>query len=82
MTRKITGLTALALLLAACGGGDDSAAQDSGEDTGPQGEVRGGTISDAMLPVAMLQSQSPQRGDEDSDENDASGGDEAADDAE
>ena len=84
MMRKITGpratgLTALAMLLAACGGGDDPAEQDGGEDTGPQGEVRGGTISDAMLPVAMLQSQSPQRGGGDSDGEDSEDGEEADD---
>ena len=77
MTRKITALAALALSLAACGGGDDSVDSNGGEDTGPQGDVRGGTISDAMLPVAMVQSQAPQlsddggAGDEEAGANDA-----------
>lgn len=76
MTRKFLGLSAAALMLAGCGGGDNAAESGDGEDSGPQGEVRGGTISDAMLPVAMVQSQSPKRGgDSDeaaSDENDGS----------
>ncbi|RDS78588.1 hypothetical protein DL238_07235 [Alteriqipengyuania lutimaris] len=68
------------MLLAACGGGDESVEENTSEDTGPQGEVRGGTISDAMLPIAMVQSQSPQRGG-DSDGEDSEE-DEEADDAE
>tara|TARA_B100000678_G_scaffold282287_2_gene280999 strand:+ start:2252 stop:2509 length:258 start_codon:yes stop_codon:yes gene_type:complete len=72
MTRTTASLFPLALLLAACGGGEDAPEAEATEDAGPQGEVRGGTISDAMLPVGTLRSQSPQRGgDDDTSENDA-----------
>ena len=40
---------AIALLLAACGGGEDAPAADDAEDAGPQGEVLGGTIGDDII---------------------------------
>ncbi len=67
---------AIALLLAACGGGEDAPAADDAEDAGPQGEVLGGTISDAMLPTATVKSQSPQRGGDSGDGEDEGEGDE------
>ena len=82
MTRKLIGLSALTLLLAGCGGSDeDVAPAETREGSGPQGEVRGGSITDAMLPVAMVQSESPKRGEDDGD-NEESGGDSEEGDAE
>ena len=47
-----------ALLLAACG--DEAVEHDaSGDDRTAAGEVRGGTISDAMLPLDTVRSQNP-----------------------
>ncbi|MEL7690974.1 hypothetical protein [Citromicrobium bathyomarinum] len=61
MTRYALVLPAVALLLSACG--DEKAPDaDATEEAGPQGQVYGGTISDAMLPVGEVKSQSPQRG--------------------
>ena len=65
MTRRILAIGASALLLASCGGSEDAAESKEAEDTGPQGEVLGGTITDSMLPVVMVQSQSPKRGGDD-----------------
>ena len=62
MIRKIAIVPGIALMLAACGGGEEATEVDETENAGPQGDVRGGTISDAMLPVAMVESQSPKRG--------------------
>ena len=67
MTRLALTLPAIALLLAACGGEETPDAQ-AGEDVGPQGEVYGGTISDDMLPIGEVKSQSPQRGGGDDDD--------------
>ncbi len=54
--RKTATLAILpALLLAACG--DDPAAETA--KSGEVGELSGGTISDDMLPLAEVQSQSP-----------------------
>ena len=64
MIRPAIAIPAIALLLAACGSGEAPDAQE-GENVGPQGQVYGGTISDAMLPVGEVKSQSPQRGDND-----------------
>ncbi|GAB5348217.1 hypothetical protein TMRO357_01151 [Alteriqipengyuania sp. 357] len=64
MTRTLIGLSAAALMLAGCGSSEETAKPEASEAAGPQGEVRGGSITDAMLPVAMVQSQSPQRGGE------------------
>lgn len=52
-------LAAGAALLSACG--DDAPTPESGEDAerNAQGEVLGGTISDDMLPLDRLRSQSP-----------------------
>ena len=62
MTRlALASLPALALILSACSK-DEAAEADTSENAGPQGEVRGGTISDAMLPTAEVKSQSPRRG--------------------
>ncbi|WP_010414775.1 hypothetical protein [Citromicrobium sp. JLT1363] len=68
MKRKAAAIPALALVLLACGGGEEKADPASDETVGPQGEVQGGTISDAMLPIATVRSQAPRRGG-DSDES-------------
>ena len=75
MTRTLIGLSAAALMLAGCGSSDDTAQPAASEQAGPQGDVRGGSITDALLPVAMVQSQSPQRGgdQEDGDTAESSG---------
>ena len=65
MTRRIFAICASALLLASCGDSKDAAESNDAEETGPQGEVLGGSITDSMLPIAMVQSQSPKRGDDD-----------------
>ena len=66
MTRYALVLPAVALLLSACG--DEKApAADATKEAGPQGQVYGGTISDAMLPVGEVKSQSPQRGNDETD---------------
>jgi len=66
-------IAALALL-SACGDSEEAPETEATADAGPQGEVRGGTISDAMLPLDSVKSQSPQRGG-------GGGDDDAADDA-
>ena len=67
MTRYALVLPAFALLLSACG--DEKApAADATKEAGPQGQVYGGTISDAMLPLGELESQSPQRGGDEEDQ--------------
>lgn len=48
---------AVALALAACGGSADAPTTTEGGDA--QGEVQGGTISDAMLATDAVKSQSP-----------------------
>ena len=49
-----------ALLLAACGGGSDTAPAEDGTG-GAAGEVLGGTISDEMLPLDTVRTQAPLR---------------------
>jgi len=53
-------IAAIAILMAlsACGGGGEEIVQ-SDESATATGEVLGGTISDDMLPLEQLQSQSP-----------------------
>lgn len=46
----------LALALPACGSGN---APEAADGANAQGEIQGGTISDAMLPLDDLKSQSP-----------------------
>ena len=77
MTRSALAMPAIALLLLAACGGEKEPAAEATEDAGPQGEVYGGTISDAMLPIAEVKSQSPQRGggDEDDDKKKSDKGD-------
>lgn len=53
--RIVIGL-AFAAALAGCGSGD---APTTAEGADAQGEIRGGTISDAMLPLDQLKSESP-----------------------
>ncbi|MCH2487714.1 MAG: hypothetical protein MK010_08240 [Erythrobacter sp.] len=48
----------LLMMLAACGSDPAPAPSDDGRQ-GAEGEVRGGTISDDMLPLDTLRSQSP-----------------------
>lgn len=50
-------LLGLALALAACG--DKPAQRDGADNRAAEGEVLGGTISDDMLPLEQVQSQSP-----------------------
>ena len=69
MKRTSIALLALATPLAACGD-DPAPIADSTEDAGAQGEILGGTISDAMLPVDGLQSQSPSMASDDDDSDD------------
>ena len=76
MTRLALALPALALFLAACGD-EKQATSDTDETAGPQGEVRGGTISDAMLPTAEVKSQSPRRGGNGKSGSDDTSGDDA-----
>lgn len=75
MSRKFVIVPAMAALLAACGDSEEAPATQETQDAGPQGEVRGGTISDAMLPIGTVRSQSPQRGDD----NDSDSGSDADD---
>tara|TARA_B100000949_G_C14109011_1_gene377520 strand:- start:489 stop:713 length:225 start_codon:yes stop_codon:yes gene_type:complete len=61
MTRFALALPVIALLLSACND-EKTPDADATEEAGPQGQVYGGTISDAMLPIGEVKSQSPQRG--------------------
>ena len=74
MTRGFPLVLACALGLAACG--DDAAeAPAEGDERGARGEVLGGTISDDMIPLDQLQSQSaPQNPGPDSGEGAGAGG--------
>lgn len=56
-TKRLTVALATALLLSACGGGADDAPVEEG--SGAEGEVLGGSISDDMIALDRLQSQSP-----------------------
>jgi len=56
MTFVRLAVSALLLALTACGGG---AEETAAERKTAAGEVLGGTISDAMLPLDTVQSQSP-----------------------
>ena len=60
MSMKFSGspILAAALLLGACGSGQDTA-RESGDAKEAEGEVLGGSISDDMIPLGELQSQSP-----------------------
>lgn len=55
MMQRTIAVAALILTLAACDGGTDGDTAGSGAD----GEVLGGTISDEMLPLDTVRSQSP-----------------------
>ncbi|MDG5749216.1 hypothetical protein P8Q88_13625 [Qipengyuania sp. XHP0207] len=75
MIRSLTLAVPLAFALVACG---DETAEPAGQgdDRGARGEVLGGTISDDMIPLDQLQSQSPPlRGADDT--GSADGGDDA-----
>ena len=74
--RPLACVTALALL-AACGDEPAPSQQQQGG-TGAEGEVEGGSISDAMLPIEAVTSQSPSRGGEDNGEGEEIGGDEGS----
>ncbi|WP_435198775.1 hypothetical protein [Qipengyuania sp. 902] len=79
MTRGFPLALVCALGLAACG--DDAAeAPAEGDERGARGEVLGGTISDDMIPLDQLQSQSaPQNpGPDSGDGSDAGGSQEPA----
>lgn len=67
-TLSLAASIAAALLLSACGDSEEAPETEATADAGPQGEVRGGTISDAMLPLDSVKSQSPQRGGDDDDD--------------
>ena len=79
MTRGFPLVLACALGLTACG--DDAAETPAeGDERGARGEVLGGTISDDMIPLDQLQSQSaPQNpGPENDDESDSDSSQEPA----
>lgn len=59
MKRLIVPLLLSAGLLAACGGDTPASEGQAAGEAGPQGDVAGGTISDDMIPLAELKSQSP-----------------------
>tara|TARA_B100000678_G_scaffold72527_1_gene59565 strand:+ start:1189 stop:1410 length:222 start_codon:yes stop_codon:yes gene_type:complete len=67
MTRFALLLPAAVLLLSACSD-EKTPEANATEEAGPQGQVYGGTISDAMLPLGELESQSPQRGGDEEDQ--------------
>ncbi|GAA4050879.1 hypothetical protein [Parerythrobacter jejuensis] len=73
MIRRIVLLAALPLALAACG--DDPVVEPAVEESGgdAQGDVRGGSISDAMLPLDSVESQSPTQGGDDEDGEEGAG---------
>lgn len=73
MRPEYLSLFALVLALSACGGDKDKA---EGERKTAAGEVLGGSISDNMLPLDTIQSQSPPLR-----ESGTAGGDEDADEA-
>ncbi len=56
MMQRTVSTIVLTTALAACGSGDVPATADGAD---AQGEIRGGTISDAMLPLDQLKSESP-----------------------
>lgn len=56
MMHRMIAVAALTVLLAACDGGTDGDATRGGA---AEGEVLGGTISDEMLPLDTVRSQSP-----------------------
>lgn len=56
MMLRPAGPVAMALLLVACGSGTAPAV---GDNAAAQGDIRGGSISDAMLPLDDLKSESP-----------------------
>ena len=58
MIRSLALVAIVALALTACGS-DPAPAQQDGDNRGAEGEVQGGTISDAMIPLDTLTSQSP-----------------------
>lgn len=76
MTRKSCALLAPGLLLlsglTACG--DDPAPEATGtaSGSGAAGEVQGGVISDAMLPLESVTSEAPSRGGGDNDDSEDS----------
>ena len=82
MTRTLLTATALALLLAACSDSEPAPAEQGA--SGAEGEVLGGTISDAMLPLDTVQSQAPSLADdgEESEEGEGEGEGETAEDVE
>lgn len=85
MAGKAMAVALATCLLAACG---DDARRGENDDRTAAGEVRGGTISDEMLPLDQLKSQSPPQrvvsvatGDADSEENAEAGEEAPADEA-
>lgn len=55
---RLSTLAGMCLALAACGGGNE-AAEQADDDRNARGEVLGGSISDDMLPLDTIRSQSP-----------------------
>lgn len=75
MTGRIFAAFGLALVLSACGGEPEAPAADQGERQA-EGDVLGGTISDDMLPLDTVTSQSPPVKEADIPESESDGGSE------
>lgn len=60
-------IAAASFALAACSDDSAPASEEQEENLGPRGEVLGGTISDDMLPLDTVTSQSPSLADESTD---------------
>lgn len=63
--KRLVSVLAVSLVLASCGQ-DAAEVEERNADSTARGEVLGGTISDDMLPLDTVQSQSPPRAGQDS----------------
>lgn len=63
--KRLVSVLAVSLVLASCGK-DAAEVEERNADSTARGEVLGGTISDDMLPLDTVQSQSPPRAGQDS----------------
>ena len=69
--KRFAMIAAASLALAACSD-DPAPVEDSEENLDARGEVLGGTISDAMLPLDTVTSQAPSQAEEAGSDSDAS----------